>query len=224
MYDEKQIINKCNKSISKLFKKEEKRYIYYENFINMQTYENLYNFLKNWNQAIGILNNYEIRLKKALNKLMKKRNIYKFFLYFPFVRNLIFNIIYKEIYNELYYGINKEKKLRIPTVKIAHILYPDFFPMFDNKILDSLVEKKNFLQNKDINFLKEIIFLYKDCIDINNKYNLSYKKIDEYFYLKYTKKINFQKEFNIVCFKLYEEFENNLKKCLKNKLKNRSNF
>ena len=213
-------IDNCKESISKLFEKEEERYIDYENFMKTQTADNLYIFLIKWNKAIGILNNYEVELKKALNKFLKKRKIYKIFLQIPYMRNFISNKIYDEIYNSLYIAINKERKLRIPTIKIAHILYPDFFPIFDNKILENLMEKKNFLSNKDQDFLKKVVFLYKNCINLSNKYNLSYKVIDEYFYLKYVKNIDLKNKIkDKTCLELFEKFEIKLRECLKEKLK-----
>ena len=183
-------LNKCFKFVSFIFKKIEDRYILYENFQKNKNCEALLKLLISWNKGLGIINKIPeqefcsfienfLNKKSCIETLLKNNENFDQFL-FKYIDEEFHKITQKEI----------NKQLRIPTIKLLHFLFPDFYPIFDNPIMKSFN-----IGISDSNYYS-MVFKYKKCFQKTFNDNISFKEFDEYLYLTKTKEISFENIFN----------------------------
>ena len=205
-------IEKIYKIINQKYEKEEDFNKTYVDCKKKKDAESCYKFLIRWNRGIGILKSLESKkflisnIKEILNA--KIYNDCDFFLF---------------INRKLNESVGNKKDLRVPTIKLFHILKNNY-PLIDNGIAKYIVgQKSNYLQKyknkpeKLFNFINT----YKYCIDISYKKYFgdeqpNYKIIDEYLFLKIIKK-----DKNL---KIDDNFENmikEIKNCMYLKRKNK---
>ncbi len=204
MENEKWKMDKCKKKIKNEFN--DLGYnITYEKFKKEPNIDNLYDYIITWNRAIGVLKSKSnIELVKSILKKIKiipkpsSLNEQK-----KFLKNII------ELFNNANLG---NRNLKIPSLKIAHILYPDIFPLIDNPI------QKEFIGSINLNVdeFVEFILAFRDCLNKHLPKNIDYKTFDEYMFLVYSK--DNKNLIDIECYKMFENIKHKIKECIQKKL------
>ncbi|WP_258083713.1 hypothetical protein [Thermococcus thermotolerans] len=146
----------------------------------------LVEFLRSWNKARGYNENklnelLEGNLKSIVSEFEKEHNEEEFI---------------RKLRNILGDAVKKKTNEIIGAIKLAHVLYPEIFPLIDNPISEGLELKPEWRTLK----LSEY-FAFKHAVDhavdeVIKKFGLNfserekYKRVDELLYLWYTWKGN----------------------------------
>ena len=131
MENEQWEIENCIKEIKKLFDKFDYNKDY-EKFKKEPTVDNLYSYVISWNSGIGILKskkNVDI-VKSLLNEIIQYKKPQSLNEEKEFLKEIIILFKTDKLGN---------RNFKIPALKIAHILYPDVFPIIDNHIKKELI-------------------------------------------------------------------------------------
>jgi len=189
-------VNDCFEKIEALWKFVEKKAEVYDEAIkagktfrkgNLEDIEKLVTFLRTWNQARGWK---EPKVKEQLKTLWSSKK------YAPILRE--FNEKYSEgELNEAVLGKFLETLLDllrgldgateiVGTIKLAHVLYPDVFPLLDNPIAKGVGMGSSVGDiNKYLKFKRAVDkTIERYCPDLPEEEK--YKRIDEMLYLWYT--------------------------------------